>query len=57
MEFHFTIGKEWLEFFCHFMAAFFYVAFGIEMTTSYKAGAGAYLFVMGIVMTFIGSTI
>jgi hypothetical protein len=55
MDFHFTIGKEWLEFFCHFMAAFFYVAFGIEIAT--KASAGIYLFILAIAMTFIGTQI
>jgi hypothetical protein len=55
MEIHFTIGWAWVEFFCHFFAAFLYMAAGYDMTKDDYTGF--YLMIIAMSLTAFGASL
>ena len=55
MEVHFTIGWPWVEFLCHFMAAFLYLSTGYDMATG--RDVGVFTFIAAVALTIIGANL
>ena len=56
MKIEFTIGWEWVEVLCHFMAAFLYISTGYEVATSGR-GFGLFTLLSAIALTCFGASL
>lgn len=53
MKIEFTIGWAWVEFLCHFLAAFLYISSGYSMARNHDEGL--FTLLMAIGLTIIGA--